>query len=183
MDCACVLTLPSLLVFSLLFPYISKHFSVLLPSMLIWHIGVYTDLNKWIRGTKTHTEWGMTRNSFIGRWKGHCYCPTSPPSSRGVSTAHGDYRRRKNPLNTFCFVFLSFLLLLFAQRWTYEREKLLRKWDFCLSVALRYWQAVTSKATMALWSGAWRETSGVFLVWFCFFFFPLVLIIVQHTDT
>lgn len=66
----------------------------------------------------------MTWNSFIARWKGHCYCPTSPPSSRGVSAAQGDYSRRKNPLNTFCFVFLSFLPLLFVQWWTYEKEKL-----------------------------------------------------------
>lgn len=50
--------------------------------------------------------------------------PTSPPISSGISTARGDYKRRKNPLNTFCFVFLSFLLLLFAQRWTYEKEEL-----------------------------------------------------------
>lgn len=124
MDWACVFTLPSPLVFSLLFPYISKHFLVLLLSLLIWHIAVYTDLNKWIRGTKAHTEQGMTWNAFIARWKGHCYCPTSPPSSRGVSAVRGDYRRRKNPLNTFCFVFLSFLSLLFAQRRTYEKEEL-----------------------------------------------------------
>lgn len=71
----------------------------------------------------------MTQNSFIGRWKGHCYCPTSPLSSRGISTAHGDYRRRMNPLSTFCFVYFIFSSPPVCSAVNIWKGEIVRKWD------------------------------------------------------
>lgn len=101
----------------------------------------------------------MTWNSFIARWKGHCYCPTSPPSYRGASTAWGDYGRRKKPLNRFCFVFFFIFssppVCTVAPVW---KGEIMHKWDCCLSVAPRYWHATTSKGAVALWSSLKRDT-------------------------
>lgn len=98
----------------------------------------------------------MTRSSFISRLKkGHCYCPTFLSSSRDVSTTQADYRRWKNPLNTFCFFLFSFFFIFPSPVCTAVnmwKGEMARKWDCCLSVAARYWQALTSKATVALWS-------------------------------
>lgn len=128
---------------------ISKRFSVF--PLLKWHITVYSDLNNWIKHKGPHRI-GIHMELF------------SPLAEKGIVVSDcsvwvcvrrfkqwEDYRRWKNPLNTFCFLFYLSFTLLFALH-HFERGELLANGIDFLSVAVQVLVYSTSKGNWALWS-------------------------------
>lgn len=102
----------------------------------------------------------IENDSKLYHWppkKGHCYCPTLLPESfQQLMQITGDERIHLTHF-FFFFTFYDFFFLIFPSHpvctavniW---KGEMLCKWDCCLSVVARYWQALTSKATVVLWS-------------------------------
>lgn len=142
-SCLCVHVALFAALFTFVFTRIKEVFFFSFPCsfclcMLIWHIAVYTDLNKWIKGPQRALQnSARLAYSFIAP-------PSTDPKRdivavrplfRGIAAAHRDYGWRKNPLSPFlfCIFIVSFSPSCLLSSPAYEKGQSARTLDCCLS--------------------------------------------------